>query len=413
MVRVINAVIAFFQAILRPENYTLHNLLYFLLVVMCTQYIPIEGYTISFFKVAVMCVMPLVLLLHMRINYALVLGGMYIFWLFFTTTVINAASFRASTILYGCMYVITYVVFYTSIWNYQVLNIDDFLGFIRKFFFVMVGVLLAQQLCLIVGFRTMPILNLCQYYNRGIGANSLMIEPSMLGRLLALLYYAMLKCTEYRQDRMVSISEVFRGQMKWVTILYIWAVLTMGSGTAFVAVAILSLYFLRGRSLIWAIPIFIGAYMIMDRMDNSSFHRAQRTFVATTSGDVELVKQTDGSASLRVAPMLNTLHADFTQLDFWVGKGCDSTPDAWVRGTGNVGHIDDYGFISYILEMSLVFICAIRFFSLGTIFFFLGIGGIVGNIAYGWGGLMLFTCLRYFYVHRESLNDTKTMPSEE
>ena len=38
------------------------------------------------------------------------------------------------------------------------------------------------------------------------------------------------------------------------------------------------------------------------------------------------------------------------------------------------------------------------FMSLPTIMFFVGVGGIVGNIAYGWGILMIFTVVRYFQI---------------
>jgi hypothetical protein len=37
------------------------------------------------------------------------------------------------------------------------------------------------------------------------------------------------------------------------------------------------------------------------------------------------------------------------------------------------------------------------FMSLPTIMFFVGVGGGVGNIAYCWGILMIFTTIRYFY----------------
>ena len=61
-----------------------------------------------------------------------------------------------------------------------------------------------------------------------------------------------------------------------------------------------------------------------------------------------------------------------------------------------IGEIDDYGLIAYALSLSLVFLCAIDFFSLATIMFFLGIGGGTGNIAYGWGLLMLFVEMSIF-----------------
>jgi hypothetical protein len=37
--------------------------------------------------------------------------------------------------------------------------------------------------------------------------------------------------------------------------------------------------------------------------------------------------------------------------------------------------------------------------------YFLGIGGGTSNIAYGWGLLMLFTCVKYFNHQREREQD--------
>ena len=85
----------------------------------------------------------------------------------------------------------------------------------------------------------------------------------------------------------------------------------------------------------------------------------------------------------------------------WTGKGCDSTSfDDWAQGRVLMAHINDYGIISYILELLIVFMCCINFCSLATIMFFLGVGGGIGNISYGWGILIIFTCLKYLQDNR-------------
>lgn len=119
----------------------------------------------------------------------------------FTAGILHPATFRASTILYTCMFVITFIVTYTAVWNYHIFTLDNFIKFMRLFFFVLIGFLLAQQACLIVGIKLLPLINLCQVLNRGIGANSLTFEPSTLGRLLAVMYYALLKCLRDSQWR--------------------------------------------------------------------------------------------------------------------------------------------------------------------------------------------------------------------
>lgn len=397
-----NKIISFIKGLFNPANYTLHNLTVFVIVLMCIQYIPIETRAgVSPVKVAVMAIMPFVLLTHLQFNKALGWGGIYICWLFFTAAIINPLSFRASTLLYSAMFVITFIVVYTAVWNYRVFTLSGFIRFIRVFFFVLIGFLLAQQCCLIVGIKLLPIINLCQELNRGIGANSLTFEPSTLGRLLAVMYYALLKCTEIQNGEKVSIKGAFQGALKWVTIFYIWSVVTMGSGTAFVAAGITALYFMRGWYILLSLPLFIGVYFTLEYFGNESFARAQAASVATLSGDADVVRETDGSASMRIAPMLTTLDADFSDPILWVGNGCDSTTFRDIAiGNVYIGHINDYGLISYILELIIVFGCCMRFRSLGTLYFFTGTGGGMGNISYGWGLLMIFCVVKYFMGNR-------------
>lgn len=401
-----NKLSAFINGIFNPANYNLHNLTLVVITLMCIQYIPLETRGgVSPIKVAVMAIMPFVLLTHLRINKALVIGTIYIAWLFFTAGIINPESFRASTILYAGMFTITFIVVYTAVWDYAVFTLDNFISFIRWLFFLLVGVLLIQQAFLIVGIKYFPLINLCQILNRGIGANSLTFEPSTLGRLLNILYYAILKCYEYRDGGKVNITNIFKGDLKWVSILFIWAILTMGSGTAFVAVAVTSLYFMRGWSFLLALPIFVSAFFLMGQMNNESFNRALAASEATLTGDKELVLETDGSAAARIAPMLNLMSLDLEDPLSWTGKGCDSTSFSdWIGGRVYPSHINDYGLISYILELIFIFSCMIQFRSLGTIFLFLGCGGGITSIPYAWGILMIFSCLKYFHDNQYNID---------
>lgn len=397
----ISSVNSFVRGLFNPANYTLHNIVIFVIVLMCIQYIPIESRAgVSPIKVCVMGIMPLVMLTHFRINKALVWGTIYIGWLFFTAGVLHQGSFRASTIMYSAMFMITFIVVYTAVWDYRVFTLSAFTRFIRYLFFVLIGFLLAQQACQLIGVKLFPLINLCYVLDRGIWGNSLTLEPSTLGRLLTVLYYAILKSKEIYDGEKVTIKDVFKEDMKWVTILYIWAILTMGSGTAFVAAGIISLYFMRGWHFLLAIPIFVGIYFTLDYFGNKSFARAQAASIATMSGDPNEIRETDMSASARIAPMLNTINSfDLSNPDFMIGHGCDWSLSPNVRRTNKriLDLIGDYGFIAYLLSLTFVFSCCIQFKSLATVMFFLGVGGGTGNIAYSWGILMVFSAIKYFH----------------
>ena len=78
----------------------------------------------------------------------------------------------------------------------------------------------------------------------------------------------------------------------------------------------------------------------------------------------------------------------------------------------------DYGFIFYIISLIFTFTCAYKFWSLGCIFMFAGVGGGFGsNIQYAWELAMVMTCVRYFYENRYNPEiyeeETETETSEE
>ena len=171
----------------------------------------------------------------------------------------------------------------------------------------------------------------------------------------------------------------------------------MGSGTAFLAMAVTLLYFMRGRYLFLSLPLFLGVYFVLDYFGNESFQRTVNASQAALSADREIMMETDGSAAVRIVPVINTLSLDLTNPESWTGRGCDAALSGGLYGkTRYMGQISDYGIVSYILELMIIFMFAIRFFSIPTIMFFTGVGGGIGNISYAWGILMIFSCVRYF-----------------
>ena len=396
-----NKIFQIIGALFNSENYTLKNLAFYLLVIMCIQYIPLESRAgVSPIKVATMAIMPLIFITHFKATKAVGIAFLYMIYIMYTAYFLHGSSFRASTVIYSFMFFLTYATFYNLIWVEQVFDMDEFLVFLRRFIFVLAGVLVAQQAFHLIGIRQFALLNMAQVLNRSILAgNSLSYEPSSLARTLGVLYYAYLKCHEYKQGRPVNIQQILKKEHLWVTIAFGWAMFSMGSGTAFICLAVLSLYFMKGAYFVFAIPIFIGVYFTLSYFEVQQFQRAANVAEATMTGDVDEVVETDGSASSRITPILNTIHdLNFNESDTWFGHGVDySYYVARTKGIRKMGEIDDYGLIAYILSLTLIFSCAINIFSLAAIMFFIGIGGGTGNIAYGWGLLLVFTCVKYFH----------------
>lgn len=380
-----------------------------MIVLMVIQYYPLEGSAgVSPVKVAMMSIMPIIFLANFSINKAVVFGSMYWLWIFFTAYFLHPMTFRASTVMYCAMFVITFMVFYTLIYNKHVLTIDLFIRFLRGFIFACTGLAIVQTALHVVGIWNLPWMNMIMWIdeNSGFRVNSFMQEPSTFARTLWVLYYAYLKCNEYMQGSKVTIFQIFNGAHRWVTICVLLDTVMMGSATCFISMGIVSLYFLKGYYLFLTLPIFTGIFFILRDAEIKHLERAVAVAQAASTMNAAAIRQTDTSAAVRAAPMINTLSNFSKRLDdesFWIGHGCDyslqfrKTPER-----RNMGDIDDYGLIAFLLSYLLIFTCCIRFRSLATILLFLGLGGGTNNVAYSWGLLYILSATRYFYEQRRN-----------
>lgn len=328
---------------------------------------------------------------------AVLIGVIYLIYQYIVAS-FHPESFRWSTYIYTILLVLTYVSFYNLVFIERVFKIDHFINICKWFMMLYFVVCIVQQVLTLAGIGYFPLFNMMTNLGRGIGCQSLSMEPSTFGRFMLVFYYAYIKCQEYKRDEgPFTLRELFEGEHKWVTIRFLWMMLTMGSGTAFVCLILLSLYFVRWHNWYYMIPTLIICYSLIQASGIEALDRATSTIEATATLDKETVQETDGSASVRIAPLLNSLTADFSKKETWFGYGVDSGLSTGLNRT--IFH--DYGFIYYIITLLLCFSCAYNFWSLGTIFMFAGVGGGAGsNIQYAWALMMVMTCVKYFYKNR-------------
>lgn len=402
---IFRSIFRFIGGFFKLRNYNLRNFAAYVVVIMVIQYIPLESRAgVSPVKVATMALMPIFFLANFRINRAVVFGSLYWLWIFYTAYVLHPLTFRASTVMYCAMFVITFMTLYTLVYDRHIFTIDWFIRFLKGFIWVFAGFCIVQQFLLMLGIWYFPPLNMVQWlFMEGshYRVNSISYEPSSFVRSVGVLYYAYLKCCEYRSGKKISIIEAFNGDHRWVTISVLWCLSTTGSGTAFVILALLSLYFMRGYWFLLTVPMAIGCFFILRNAEIEAFQRMQAAAEAATTLDANEVRAADTSASVRIAPMLNTISGfpeNISKEVFWVGHGCDyGISFKYHPELRQWAEIDDYGFIAFILSWVLVFTCCIRLRSIPTIMFIFGVGGATGNIAYGWGSLYIFMITRYFY----------------
>ena len=366
-------------------------------------YMPIDSFaTQAPIKLALMVSSIFVLLFYtFKTSKAFVWGIIYLV-VQYSVASFHPNTFRWSTYIYSILLTLTYICCYNLVYIEKVFTINHFIKICKWFMMLCFVVCVVQQVFILMGIKYMPVINLWFILDRGLGCNSLFAEPSHFARFMLVFYYAYVKCNEYKRDEgPFTLSELFSGEHKWVTIRFLWMMLTMGSGTAFVCLILFSLYFVHKHNWYYVIPTLAICYVLIQNSGIEALDRATNTIEATATLDKKTVQETDGSAAARIAPIINSLNADFSKKETWFGYGIDygKNNNAFVKQTSTL--FDDYGFALYLISFVFAFACAYRFFSLATLFMFAGVGGAVGNnIQYLWELAMVMTCIRYFYENR-------------
>ena len=199
----------------------------------------------------------------------------------------------------------------------------------------------------------------------------------------------------------VTIKELFDREHRIVTILFFWCMLMMGSGTAFVGLAALSLYFITRKTSVYIIPMVIGLFFLGNMLELKQMDRAVALAEAASTGSAEEAMAADGSGATRVIPVMNVFtKTDVTQLETWIGKKSMEKDKNWWRRTDTKIY-DQYGLLAYIIFLALIFSCVIkRFLSIESLLFLVLLGANISNIYYIWGCFMIMTGIKYFQQNR-------------
>ncbi len=306
---------------------------------------------------------------------------------------------RFSTIGYLGMFIGTFIVYYNLL-RRGAFSLEYFTRLLKTLILVYGVVLILQQAALLVGLRNFPPLNLCSQSWLSLTKLPILTqEPSSSARILTVAMLGYWRCLELRDGKKPTIKQLFNKENKRVTLLFAWAMLTMGSGTAFIGIGILSLYFIQARTCIYIIPLICTLFFVGNQMGLQQMERASRVSQAVMRGaDKEQVMETDGSAAVRVMPLLNTLTIDLSKPESWFGKGTTKHED-WLRTlySRKISVVEEYGLLTLFVSLFMTFTCMIKkFFSLETLIFLLLFGFSLGNISYVWGAMLIYAGVCYF-----------------
>ena len=382
-----------------------------LMVMLCVQIVPIEGDGVSNLKVALMALTPIIFILKTPVVSKPLFWGTAL-WL----TCYFCASFqsymRFSTIGYFGMFIMTFIVFYNLVYQ-GAFSFSYFKRLLRALIIVFAVVLILQQICMLIGVKTFWLLNLDNQHFLAIDKlHSLTIEPSHSARILAVVMLGYLRCLQIENDgERVALKVLFSKENRVVTILFLYTMLTMGSGTAFVALGILCLYFITWRNVWYVAPILIGFLAVSSFLEVKQLTRAVDTVQATLTGDKKQVLEADGSAATRILPIINTFtQTDLTDKETWFGKGTSKKFKAEniykVVRTSKIPILEQYGLIAAILSLVLVYTCMIKkILSIETLVFAMLFSFTIGNVYYNWGCMMILSATRYFQIKKNNKND--------
>ena len=379
------------------------DILCFYMVMMSVQIIALEGMTISPLKAGAMALsFPILFCLLTRSRRDItVLFLACSYWIVLICCSLMSSSVVSwDRIIYRAMFLSTFVCHY-----YIVRSEAVDISFVRKLFAVIIcayGVsFVLQCFFFIIGVRGLLLINLsgAMTFGGGIKANCLAIEPSHAARIMAFVYWGYIYLTEIVNGREMTIIEHYK-KNPYVTVSFWMTMLFMGSSTAVLGAAIVGIHFCKKR-----LEIYLFAVIACIVLMNIDFHietvdRLKKVIEAFLSDDtVDTLKNTESSGGSRIAPIINTFtQTDITSLQTWIGIGSDNVrTQAALWTTQRIGDINDFGLITYICSLILVYKCCIRrFFCLETLLFAVLLGFAIGSLYTCWCGMMVFTAIKHY-----------------
>lgn len=368
----------------------------FTLVLFNILFVPIEQGAFSVVKIGFMGICPLIFFAKKPIiTNALIFGALY--WMACYLISLLKGEMRFSTLGFLGMYLIMYINFYSFIIK-GIFTLDYFTKILQYLIIAYGVVLIGQQMCVLVGLRYMPLLNLQnQFFLSITKLPALTLEPSHSARILTFAMLGYLRCMEIKTGKKLTVQEWFDKEHRTVTFLFLWSMLMMGSGTAFAGMGVLGLYFITKKTAIYIIPLLVGLFIVGQSLELKQMNRAVALAQAASTGSTEEMFEAEGSGASRFAPVLNAFtKTDLTELETWIGKSSMAKDEYWWTRR-DIKIYEQYGLIAYIISLVFIYACVINhFFSLETLLFLVLLGLSITNIYYVWGCFMIMTGVRYF-----------------
>lgn len=254
----------------------------FTLFFMSTQFIELEGRIMSTPKILFMALCPLLALWRgIVFSKALILGLLFLVVTVLIQCSFHSDTFRHSTHVYALLFIFVFHLYYSLIWVKKSFTLEYFIKLIEFVFKAYFIFLIIQQVGFVIGFQPRVLNCVPELQGR---FSLLNIEPSTSARLLAVYFFAYLKCNEFLIGKPLSLSSLWCHH-KEIVLIFLYMMLTMVSGTAMVALSIVSLYFLRPKYSLFVVPCILGIYSLAPMIELEAVQRAYATVNAAMTMD--------------------------------------------------------------------------------------------------------------------------------
>ena len=297
------------------------------------------------------------------------------------TSFVHSNSFRAATILYSGMFVLSFIS-YRRLLRTNCLSVVTFLNVIKRIIYLYAAVLIIQQVSVLIGF---PVFNRSMIFKNAYKLNSLAWEPSYVGSTITLLAYSYF--TLQKKISKLSLKKLlYLDRRMWIA--YFYVIFTCGSAHTLFIGSVFFLYLAGKRFSFWFVAFFtfiVISVFIFTKADSlleiEAVRRLVRIIPATLMLDTSTIIDTDLSAAARIAPPLFYLNW-FNPLDinYWIGHGIDFSKNTIIvylldsdqfmeQGNATGGLFPAY-FLDYGLISGIMFFICLKKFALGKIFSF-------------------------------------------
>lgn len=355
----------------------------------------------NLFLIGVMSISPIIILRFFEFDKLDILLLLFLTAIAVLPSLLHPETMRWSTVLYSMMFGLTFIA-YKQLLRQKHFSVLNYLKILKLLIYAYFIVLLVQQFCVLTG---LPVFNLSNYdATQPWKLNALGAEPSHSGRIVALLMYSYIVIKEKLLNRSYNLKKDIRKD-KWVWIGFIWTMITMGSGTAFLFLGIVLFKFVRFKN--W-IPLFIvglAAAALISVLEIPVLERATKTITATLTLDEATIIDADHSASIRIVPMIILIKIlDLSSVNGWFGHGVDhvstflsdympGVPEG-ISGGGLFQLWIEYGFISFWLFVLFSFITTFnKAAKMNIVFWFLLV------FMYGVNTQIIWLCLIVLYTN--------------